>query len=209
MNEGGKREVVAWGLCALLSLALTYLITLDRWGIHLWDQAIDYKRFGNWSNAISGIGTTAAVVIAFTAFCWERVNQRATERKRVTETETSVYQWLTSKEVRDESGKPIGRLWDLRIDNSTLAPIYHWRVALGALPDHLCNSIKRPLLPGDNNVFNLPFLDGVEPSDAPEPSLIFEARSGRTWRRSARGLVEKATPHELACAHTSGTFAST
>ncbi len=205
MDGGDKREVVAWILCALLSLALTYLITLNCWGIHLWDHAIDYNRFGNWGEAISGMGTTAAVIVAFTAFCWERSDQRATERKRVMEAETSVFHWLTSKEVTDGLGEPIGRIWDLRINNSTLAPIYQWRIEFGMLPDHLCNSVKRPLVPGDSNVFNLPFLDNVEPSNAPEPSLIFVARSGLTWRRSARGLVEKTTSRELACAHAPGT----
>lgn len=191
-----------WALCAFLSSALLCITLLNIWGLGLFGTAIDYGRFGNWSDAISGIGTLSAVIIALAGLHRERSVQRAAEERRSIEMETAVFQWLTSKEVRDDSDKPIGRLWDIRIQNSTAAPIYHWNIILSSPLDHLCNYQKRPLLPGEN-VFNLPSLDNLEPSKAPEPTLSFQGISGRTWTRSARGLLQQNQSHLLDCVHAS------
>jgi hypothetical protein len=161
---------------------------------------LDYARFGNWSEAISGLGTSAAVIVALAVFYRDRAKERDATAKREAEAETAVFQWLTSKEVRDEDDKLIGRLWDLTVHNSTDVPIYRWSVQLGDA-SHVCNYLKRPLLPGEN-IFNLPFLDNVDPGAVPEPVLIFEGSSGRVWTRYPRGTVEPVGGQRLGCPHT-------
>ena len=200
MKETGRREAVLGILCAILSFALLYLVMLNRWGVHLWDKAIDYTHFGNWSDAISGLATTGAVIVALATLFWQRATQRAEEATRQVEAETAVFQWLTSKEVRDESDHFVGRIWDIKVQNSTVAPIYHWKIVFSNGTDHLCTALKRPLLPGEN-VFNVPILDNLEASRIPEPILIFQGRSGRFWARSAEGVVKTATQTDLQCAH--------
>jgi hypothetical protein len=200
MEETRKREAYLWATIVILVLALLYVITLDLWGLSLWGNAVDYIRFGTWSGAIASIGTTAAVIVAFTAWYWQRASQQSAEAKRLVEMETAVFQWLTSKEVRDDDDNLVRRLWDLRIQNSTIAPIYHWKISFFSESGHLCNYLKRPLLPGEN-VFNLPVLDNVEPSQAPEPTLSFEGSSGRIWIRTSRGLLEQTTVEKTGCVH--------
>lgn len=198
-----RREAMLLITCVVLALALVYLIMLNRWGIHLWDKAIDYQRFGNWSDAISGMATSGAVIVALATLYWQRATQLAAEAAREMGAETAVFHWLTAKEVRDESDQLIGRLWDLRVQNSTVAPVYHWKISFGSDLNHFCSTLKRPLLPGEN-VFNLPFLDNLEPSKAPEAVLIFQGRSGRFWSRSAGGVVQAASDVALRCAHAAG-----
>jgi hypothetical protein len=200
MKPARKREIVLWVVCALLSFSLFCVITLARWGIHLWDKAIDYNRFGTWSDAASGIGTSAALIVALAAFFWERSNRRSEEADRLREAETAIFQWITSKEVRDTDDNLLGRVWDIKIQNSTVSPIYRWKLTFGSRQEFLCNHLKRPLIPGEN-VFNLPFLDNLEPNKVPEPTLTFEGRSGRIWTRSSRGLLEEATTQGVAYNH--------
>jgi hypothetical protein len=203
MKGTNRREAFLLLTCGLLILALGYLITLERWGIQLWGKGLDYSKFGNWSEAISGIGTTGAVFAALATLYWQRRTQALSESTKSIEAETAVFQWLTSKEVRDESNGLIGRVWDLRVQNSTSAPIYNWKVSFGNDPNHICSAVKRPLIPGEN-FFNLPFLDNTEQSKAPEPSLTFQSRSGRFWSRSARGFIESTSDESLKCGHAAG-----
>jgi hypothetical protein len=200
MKDAGKREAVLISLCVVLILSLLYLVLLNRWGIRLWEAPLDYQRFGTWGEAIAGLATTGAVIVALATLLWQRAAQRSSDLSRKLEAETAVFHWLTSKEVRDEENKLISRLWDIRIHNSTVAPIYQWKIDFSSVPDHLCSRIKRPLLPGEN-VFNLPFLDDMEPSNMPEPALAFQGISERYWVRSASGLLEIATAKRLECAH--------
>ena len=198
-----RRETILLIICVVLSIALLYLLMLNRWGILLWDKKLDYTKFGNWSDAISGLATSAAVIVALASLYWQRRTQQAAEDAKAIEAETAVFQWLTSKEVRDESDNLIGRVWDVKVQNTTAAPIYHWKLNFDLGSDHLCSAIKRPLIPGEN-FFNLPFLDNLEPTKAPEPTLIFQGHSGRFWSRSARGVVQPASDQELRCADAAG-----
>jgi hypothetical protein len=196
---GSGRESVLWLICALLFAALVCLLLLDAWGLSLWGSAIDYNRFGNWSSAIEGVATLGAVVVAFAALLRERAMQRTTAQRDELLRETAVFQWLSPKEVRDDD-KLVGRVWDVIIQNSTDAPIYQWQVTFESPYGHLCHHQKRPLLPGAN-IFNAPTLDNLAVSAMPEPTLCFQGRSGRAWRRSARGLLNEATAEVLACTH--------
>src|SRR5664280_2835382 len=174
MQNQRQREALLLSLIAVFALAFAGMFTLEIWGVHPWRGPVDYSRFGNWSDAISGIGTTAAVVVALAAISKDRTTRRMAEAARLVNEETAVFQWVTSKEVRDEIDRLVGRVWDLRIQNSTIAPIYQWSVLFES-NDHVCNYQKRPLLPGEN-IFNAPFLDDLDPSASPEPLLVFEAR---------------------------------
>lgn len=197
-------EGLLWCLIAVLTLALYCVITLQRWGVDLSRSPIHYERFGSWSEAITGVATMLAVFVALGTIYRDRLRERRAQEGRETELETSVYQWLTSKEIRGESSELIGRLWDLRIHNSTPSPIYRWRANFSSDNNHLCNYSKRPILPGDN-ILNAPFLDNLTPNVMPEVELIFEGKSSRIWLRSATGTLEEASIHVLECEHSSPT----
>jgi hypothetical protein len=201
MKETHRREAVLLIVCVILMFTLLYLVMLNSWGIHLWDKSIDYSKFGNWSDAVTGLATTGAIIVALATLLWQRRSQQIAEAAKEIEAETAVFQWITSKEVRDESDQLVGRLWDARVQNSTVAPVYHWKLSFESDHNHLCSQLKRPLLPGEN-VFNLYFLDNVEPSKAPEPVLIFQGRSGRFWTRSANGILQLASHDDLRCKDT-------
>ena len=200
MEKKIKREAILLGVCAFLGLAVFYLVMLDFWGLTLFGSVVDYTRFGTWSNAISGIGTTSALIVALASLYSQRSIYRASEARRLLEEETSLYLWLSFQEVRDEKNKFVARMWDVRIHNLTKAPIYHWKIHFTAHSEHLCNFVKHPLLPGEND-FNLPFLDNLEPSETPESILSFEGRSGRIWARSTRGNLAQVSAPELKCEH--------
>jgi hypothetical protein len=195
-------EAILLLACGFLGLALFYLVMLNRWGINLWTQSIDYTKFGTLSNAVSGIGTTTALIVALASLLSQRAIHSRAEGRRAQEEETAVFQWTVSKELRDNVGKLIGRVWDVRIQNSTKAPIYHWKVDFDSTSEHLCNYSKRPLLP-EENMFNLPFFDNLQSNAIPQPNLTFEGRSGRIWMRSARGVLTEARTKELECVHNS------
>lgn len=200
MKKQHKREAILWTVIVLQSLLLFYLIMLNLWGLRVGGPVIDYTRFGTWSNALSGIGTSVAVVVALTAQFWQRKTRREDDKAKLLEAEVAVFQWLNLKEVRNANGHLEGRIWDIKVQNSTDAPIYHWQITFGSKDDHICSPLKRPLMPGEN-YFNLLFLDNVEPSNTPEPTLIFEDRSERVWIRSARGVLIEVTKEQLRCEH--------
>jgi hypothetical protein len=158
MKKGHIRETILFFVCVLLIFAFAYLMMLDKWGINPFDKQIDYTRFGTWSNAISGIGTTLAVIVALAALYSQRAIHRSGENRRLLEEETAIFLWLNFKEVRNEKDVLINRLWDIKIQNSTAAPIFCWKVTFLPHVEHLCNYSKRPLLPGEN-LFNLPIFD--------------------------------------------------
>jgi len=201
MSTLPKRELILLTLCVLLGVALFYVVMLNLFGLHLSGTVIDYSRFGTWSQAISGTATTSALVVALASLYSQRSIYRSAESRRVIEEETAVFHWLTFKEVRDDANNLIGRLWDIRIQNSTAAPIYCWKLSFSSDSGHLCNHVKRPLLPGEN-VFNVAALDHLDPSNAPEPVLIFAGRSAKIWTRSALGILVQCTQKELDCPHT-------
>jgi hypothetical protein len=194
-----KRDVVLLVVIAFLSLALIYSITLQLWGI-MPGEKIDYARFGTWSEAVAGIATSAAVIVALAGLYWERTTSQITDAVRERIAQTAVFHWLTFKDIKDAGNRLEGRIWDLRVQNSTNAPIYHWNVTFEHYEHHLCGRSKRPLLPGEN-VFNIPFLDNVNPADAPEPLLIFRSQAGTVWLRSGQGQLEEATANWLECSH--------
>lgn len=202
MNSPRRREAILWMVCALLALGFFLLLTLNLAGIPLNGSKINYSHFGNWSEAVAGVATTTAVVVALAGLYWQRLSEQLAETKRLEGAEVAVFQWITSKEVHDDTGRMLGRVWDLRIHNSTDAPIYSWLVTFNGRSEHICSTSKKPLLPGDN-VFNLRFLDNVEPNSAPEPKMLFEGRSGNIWVRSARGVVVGAEKCDLICSHVS------
>src|ERR1035437_1990616 len=201
MKKKQIRETILFFLCVLLAFGFFYLMMLDKWGINPFDKQIDYVRFGTWSQALSGIGTTSAVIVALASLYWQRTIRRSDENRRLLEEETAIFLWLNFKEIRNEKDVLINRFWDVKIQNSTVAPIYRWKVTFTPHAEHLCNYSKRPLLPGEN-LFNLRMSDNCEPEKLPEPVLIFEGRTGRFWSRTARGVREEVTAKELDCEHT-------
>jgi hypothetical protein len=195
-----RREIALGIIIGLLSFCLVLVSTLYFWGIVFWKGPIDYTHFGNWGDAISGVATTAAVIVALVSLFRERAIRLATQRERAIEAEASVYLWLTSHEVRDQHDVKIGREWNLKVHNSTAAPIFRWLVTLDASHPHICSFNKGPLLPGEN-LLNIRSMDNVAPNQIPDASLMFEGRSGRSWQRTAKGVLREETTKALICEH--------
>jgi hypothetical protein len=195
------REIILWVVCALLIVALYFSIMLQKWGLTLLGEEVDYNRFGNWSDAISGIGTTTAIIVALIGIWIQYSATKTAEITKAVEEETAVFFWLESHEVF-ENNKFVGRTWELLIQNSTKLPIYSWAVIFESYNEHLCNFQKRPLLPNEN-IFNLPFLDNIEPSKTPLAFLHFEGKSKRCWSRDIKGEPKEISKTEMNCGHTS------
>ena len=196
------RERVMPVLVIVLLVSVIYLLTLDLWGLRPWGDAIDYERFGTWAEALSGIGTTSAVIVALSALVFERSAARKAEMAKAKEEETAVFVWLAPTQVREKNtNEYIKRIWDVRFDNRTRAPIYMWRVDFGEQVPHKCSATSGPIAPGES-IRNVPDLDAVEPSVAPRPSIYFEGRDGRLWKRAANGALSEVSGADLRCEHT-------
>lgn len=170
-------------LCLVLAFLLFIVLSMHIWGIRLFAKSIDYQRFGNWSEVISGVGTMAAVLVALFALVRERIMQTAAEKKTQLLAETAIYLWLVPKQVLADGNRFM--IWDLIIQNGTPAPIYDWQVAFGSAKENDL-SRRRPLLPGQN-IFNLPQYDNHPESEVPEPTIEFRSASDQTWVRTVRG----------------------
>lgn len=195
-----KRELLLGSIIALLIFCLLVISSLYLWGVTFWRGPIDYAVFGNWSEALSGLATTAAVTVALTSLLHERSIRRLAEHNQTLEREAAVYIWLSFTEIVDQAGKRVGRLWDLKIQNLMTAPIYRWSAIFSDGQPHLCGFSARPLLPGEN-VFNLPRLDNSMPNAVPTAELIFESQSGSVLRRSDKGALGEAAIRSLVCEH--------
>jgi len=195
------REKILWVVCALLVVTLYFSVMLQKWGLTLFGDEVDYNRFGNWSDAVSGVATTTAIIVALVGIWIQHSATKASETTRALEEETAIYFWLKSHEVYEDK-KFVGRTWDLVIQNSTKLPVYSWSVKFDSYNEHLCNFQKRPLLPNEN-IFNLPFLDNVEPNKAPTATLYFEGKSNRCWSRDIKGQPNQITLTQMSCSHNS------
>lgn len=186
-----SREPVLLVIVAALSLALLAIISLNLWGLTLTPGAqIDYEHFGNWSDAIAGLGSLLAVVAAAAAILgqhWATKRSVMMDRQR---RETDIHHWLDYAELQDEHGAHRGWTWTVEIQNSTQAPIYAWKIDIPGLETGLDSHRKSPIRPGATK-FNLPCLDNCVPAKAPSPVLSFKGNSGQWWCRSAEGSVEK------------------
>lgn len=201
MPANVKREFAWVVIVAVLLAAVILLVLLDLWGLSLFGSAVDYNRFGNWSDAVSGIGTLSAVVLAVVSILVDRLRHREELQRELDSSESSVFLWLSSVVEVDDNDRPVGRSWVLKIQNTTTSPVYEWRVTFEGRQDHLCAAATRPVLPGEN-IFNLEFLDDIEPKAIPRPALVFKGRFGNVWRRTELGDVSKSEQSGLECAHT-------
>jgi len=188
-----------WLAIALLALALALYLLLDKWGLSLWGDHVDYDHFGNWSDAVSGIATAIAVIVALLSIHIGRTADRAAVRAKDLDAETAVYIWLQHKKI-EQASMPAFAVWDVIIRNTTPAPIYQWKVTIHRGPIFLCNHDLWPLRPG-HNLFNVRGLDGVDPSQTPEVSISFEGRSGKLWTRTTKGRIQPAEQQALDCEH--------
>lgn len=185
------REPILLIMVAVLLLALLALISLNLWGLTLkLGASVDYAKFGNWSDAIAGLGSLLAVVTAAAAILsqhWATKRSDLVERRR---RETDIHHWLDYAELQDERGKHLGWAWTVEVQNSTQAPIYAWKIEIPDLETGLDSHRRSPLRPGATK-FNLPCLDNHVPAKAPSPVLSFKGNSGQWWCRSAEGSVEE------------------
>lgn len=195
-----SREGALRAIAVVLLILLLLIVSLQVWGIALWEGSIDPQRFGNWGEVISGFGTTAAMTVAVISLLNERALRRKTDRDEIIQAEAAVYVWLTFADLVDDNGKLLRRMWTLRIQNITSAPIYHWQAIFKSEHEHMCGFNTRPILPGEN-VFNLLVLDNFAPSAVPKVDLIFVARSGEVWRRTGDGKLTSETPRAIVCEH--------
>lgn len=194
MPAPANREPLLLAIIAALVLALVVVVSLNLWGLTLQiGQPVDYTRFGNWSDAIAGLGSLLTVVAAAAAILADRFAARRAEQAERERSETDVHHWLDYAEVRDERDQHRGWRWTIHIQNRTQAPLYEWVADFPGHNQSISNKDKSPLKPGES-FFNLPFLDDLAPSAAPTPVLMFRDRSARWWQRSAHGSVEPKLP---------------
>lgn len=204
-----SREKILGFTCVLLIVALYFVVMLQKWGLTLWGDEIDFERWGNWSSAIAGIATTVAVVVAaigiwvqYAAFVDEKRRRQEDELANRTAEETQVVFWFQVAEVVNDRDEVETYTWDLCVQNTTNSPIYRWQLEFDKYPQHVCNFVGHPLLPHTEiDLFNLPFLDGVEPKDSPTAVLYFEGRSGQIWKKTVLGQITAVEGHSLDCEH--------
>jgi hypothetical protein len=189
-------EPYLWMAIVALAIACGLLLTLAWWGLSPWGTQVDYTRFGTWSQALSGLGSLAAVTVALSSLMWQRLKTLRDSAESVTESQTRLYLWLRSQVLVDGSGVTIGRNWDLEVQNLTETPIYEWLVTFPTTEEVLSHETKRPLLPG-LNVFNLPVFDNFTHGQIGEPSIVFRARDSRLWRRTSSGAIDNAEVQAL------------
>ncbi len=195
-----KREFFGWFLFALCFILLVWLGMLNYWGLTIFGHTVDHTRFGTWGQMASAIGTTIAFLIGFWNLYYSRSQYIAGEKRRKEEEETSVYVWIGIIEDKNEQGNHVGWQYDLNVQNATKFPIAKWLVKFSSRPEHLCNFQKKPLIPGEN-IFNLPFLDDMEPNSIPELEIIFESKSNKTWNRKSTGVLEEVISSKIKCEH--------
>jgi hypothetical protein len=158
------------------------MFLLNAWGLRLFGRGVDYSRFGDVGEWVSGLGTLAAFVAAIFAI---RVEQRrdATEdfQRR-----TSIYAWLR---YVDDGPVPDG--WHLYLANACSAPVYLWRLAINGV-GHLGATDLGPLPPGiTERRLDIDILRAFA-VDADSISVWFLDSEGRGWtRQGARTAVAK------------------
>jgi hypothetical protein len=190
-------ELGLWVAVVLLSILYAVLLSINLWGLRPWGEPLDRVRFGTWTQAMSSAGTMCAVIVALVSLLWQQAKTRKENNQKATDEQTAIFLWLASQLVQDSNSRTsLGRQWDLEIQNLTKAPIYRWRVEFQNRNQTLSDQTKRPLLP-DRNVFNMPVFDDQTPQQVPPPTLYFQSRDGRVWKRSATGVLAKAKIKQL------------
>lgn len=166
----------------MLLCCTAFLLLINAWGLSLFHGAVDYSRFGDVGEWVSGIGTIAAFVAAVLAI---RIGQKKDAEGDV-QRRTLLYAWIRS--VDDES-LPHG--WYLYLANACSAPIYLWRLDVVGV-GHLSSSEVGPLPPG-TTVRRLDIVGLDVAATSPDALRVsFLDAEGFGWQRhGARAAVEK------------------
>lgn len=197
-----KRELAFLFISILSTVTLIMVIVLERYGLTVWGkfEDLNISRTGTWGQMMSAFGTTFAFVVALTNLIFQRTQYLSGEKRREKEEETAVSVWLSFTEEVEDDGKHKVWLWDVNIQNSTKSQIYNWLIKFDNYPNHLCNVQEKPLSP-DANLFNLEFLDDVEPSKAPKAEIIFKSKADNFWSKTSDGILKEVTVKEIQCEH--------
>src|ERR1700748_2793770 len=102
------REKLLWVVCLLLCIGLALSLSLQKWGLFLFGDVVDYTKFGTWSEAISGLATTTALIIALIGIYIQYSMSKKPLEQKEKEEETSIFVWLAAKQLFDKEGEPIG-----------------------------------------------------------------------------------------------------
>jgi heme exporter protein D len=95
MHPPANRAPFLLIVIAVLVIALVVLLSLSFWGLTLqFGHSVDYDRFGNWSDAISGLGSLLAVIAAAIAIVRDRQTALREEHAERQRRETDVHHWL-------------------------------------------------------------------------------------------------------------------
>lgn len=178
VQRGWRSAATRWTLLC----CTVFFLLLNAWGLRLFSGAVDYSRFGDVGEWVSGIGTIAAFVAAVLAI---RIGQKKDAEGDV-QKRTSLYTWI--RLIDDES---LPRGWYLYLANACSAPIYLWRLEVTGV-GHLSSAEVGPLPPGIT-MRRLDIADLTSAATNPDALCVsFLDAEGFGWQRyGARAAVEK------------------
>lgn len=170
------------GLLAVIAL----LISLEAWGVHLFDGQLRAESVGTVGDWVSGAGTVAAVVVAL------REAAIARDRSRL-DSLCAVSAWMEL--VKTQGGQHV---WNVTLLNATAFPIYRW-AATPSVEDadwHLCYPLHGALVPGASQ-FEIADFAEADHAHAVPIEIVFEDRDGSFWRREPGGRLALAAIAEV------------
>ena len=144
---------------------------------------------------VSGVATTAAVIVALWFSAQARRDARRQELHRV-------YAWAEFAPVRHSTGYDHG--WKLVFSNLTDIPVFRWAATVEwtSLADHreritVTNVSMGMLAPGRSECAWNPAKPPTTEASI-EVTLVFEDAAREKWVRRCTGLLARATPTERA-----------
>lgn len=153
---------------------------------------VDYTRAGTLGQWVSGLGSFAAVLVAVGALLNER-RRLATAAQQRRDTDLSqFYAWLVL--LYDGSGAP--HHWEVRFNNVTPTPAYHWILRLEGHPSiHFCHLTSGPIVPGSTaRVIPESVPVPLDPATMVRTALVFSDVDSRTWIRNYDGRCKIVEP---------------
>ena len=173
----------------LLSVVVL-LLMLNLWGLRPFGYgSVDYQAFGDIATWAQGIGTVAAVLVAFRTLQRQSSDRLADIRRQEQRERTQVFCWMSF--AVSDSNRDDDRAWYVCFNNVTPLPIAAWvlRVRDGSaekVVGTLDVNVLEPIVPGFSR-----FRTGIPAGGLSEPvcELEFVDMAGYCWWRSSTGAL--------------------
>ncbi|GII59125.1 hypothetical protein Pth03_75140 [Planotetraspora thailandica] len=167
-------------------VAVAFLLLLHLWGLRIFGfGVIDYQRFGDVGSWAQGIGTVAAVAVAFRQIKQQEAARLDDIARQDRRERTQVFCWMSF--LDDDSQGQLG--WYLCFNNLTPLPINAWTLTVrergtGKQVGKLDVTHLDPIAPGFSRIrTRIP----VHALTEPVCELDFVDLAGECWRRSSLG----------------------